>query len=160
MVKTYGLETSLDLLALSDAFRRHAAFPNPDIARQLVEEARKVAVLSTYYYTEHADLPENKKVDMQLRGHVREIANLASQIGADHVVLPLTGDRRSWVARRVNNDVLKNLDLPLKVTQQKSVYSLDLSAIGPIDKEIKTALDKGVRGVMSIKSNIMNSWDR
>lgn len=159
-MKTSGFENRLNLIVLSDAFRRHAPLPDHDLAESLVDKAREVAVLSTYYYPEYPDLPENRRVDARLRDAIQKIARLAQKMGIDHVVLPLDGDSRSWVAQRLKKSVLKDLESPVRVTLQKTVYRSDLSSFGPIDKGIKTALDKGVRGMMNIDQNLKYNWDR
>ncbi|MGZ9097976.1 MAG: hypothetical protein ACXW30_06755 [Micavibrio sp.] len=158
-MKNHGFENTLNIIALSDAFRRHAVFANPADVQKLVEDGRKIAVFSTYYYPEYPTLPENKKVDEKIREVITGIAGTASRLNVDTVILPLTGDRRSWITRRVNQ-ILKDMDLPVKMSLQKGVYGTDLSSVGAIDKDIKTVLDEGVRGLVSVKQNLLYSWDR
>lgn len=158
-MKNHGFENTLNIVALSDAFRRHAAFSNPGDVQKLVEDGRKIAVLSSYYYPEYQNLSENRKVDEGIRQVIADIAETAQRLNVDTVILPLTGDRRSWITRRVNQ-ILKDMDLPVKMSLQKGVYGTDLSSVGAIDKGIKTVLDQGVRGLVSVKQNLLYSWDR
>jgi hypothetical protein len=155
----HGFKTRLDLVELSDAFRRHAKFDNQDAVRAIVVEARKVAVLSTYYHGEHPDLPENQSNDERIRQEIIRLADLAAKLGADEVVLPHTGDQHSWNARRIQENVLNGLDLPVKMVLQPDEYKRDMSDIGRIDKRIKTALDVGIRGVMDIDQDLRLRWD-
>jgi hypothetical protein len=158
-MKTPELEKKLDLIELSDAFRRHASFENQQDMKALVKKAREFAVLTTHYFGEYPALPENRKNDENLRRCVLEIADMARVLKIDSVVLPCADGPDSWVAGRINDEVLRDLDLRVKFSLQKEAYGIDFSSLGPIDADIPTALDEGVRGIMKIEPEILRTWD-
>ena len=153
------MKSTINLIKLSDAFRRRADMRNDKTATALVKEARKIAALSTWYYPEYPTGGMNNEVDRKMKKEITRLAEIAARLKVDEVILPLRGDRRSWIARRVEENVLQDLDLPVKVSLQKEEYDRDLSALGPINRRVKTALDVGLRGVMDI-SDIKYKWDR
>lgn len=137
--KTSGLKKKIDLIQLSDEFRRNAAFENPRTVLAIVEEARNFAVLATWHD------PSNRQNDdlcEKLIENVRTLAALAKDLGASEISLPVNGDRRSPFARFFNSNVRPALaDLPVKIRLRKQEYTRDLSELGPVDHNIRTALD-------------------
>lgn len=156
----YILKKKTDLVELSDVFRRQASFGDKAAARKLVKAARRVACLSTYYYGEYPNSPMNDNADAALTKEVIKLAELAASLKIRAVVLPLSGDRRSWIGRRVRKNVLDGLSLPVKVTLQSGYYKKNMAAFGRINGRIKTALDIGLRGVADIDDRIKNTWDQ
>ena len=159
MVKNCGVETILDMVKLSDAFRRHAEFTDADDMKKIVEIGRRIAVQSTYYYPEYPDMPGNRRVDQNIKGDIMEIADIAHRLNIDTVILPLAGDQRSWIAQRIRGIVKTIINPQVKISLQKGPYSIDLSHLGAIDKGINTVLDDGVRGLVNIKPSLRRSWD-
>jgi hypothetical protein len=154
--KNIGLGRKINLIKLSDAFRRHAQYDDQKTVAELVREAGKFARLSTWYdpYEKfrHGDLAQS------LGKSVRHIAELAEKLGAEKVVLPVSGDPASPFAGFFNKHVLPDLDLPVKATLQKKEYNTDLSELGPVDWRYKTAIDKGVRGMADINHELRATW--
>ena len=150
-----GLGKTINLIKLSDAFRRHAHFDDVETVRELVREASKFGRLSTWYDPHekfrHADLKE------KFGAITTRIAELAEKLGAKSVELPVT-DKYTSFARFFNKQVLPGLDLPVTAKLQNNEYRTDLSALGPIDWRYKTAIDKGVRGMAEIKPKLWMNW--
>lgn len=154
-----GFTRVIDTVELSDAFRRHAAYDYPALVARLVESARSVAVLSTWY--DHSETMMHAELTQKLRTEIRQAALIASRIGTDQLILPVDGHRDSLFARYFKKTVMAEdfaATLPVKVKLQSQEYRRDLSALGPIDPAIKTALDEGVRGVARINSNLKYKW--
>lgn len=151
-----GFKTSVDLIELSDAFRRHASYKDPLLVQELVKEARQFTTLSTWY--DYSESFRHKDLSMKLTVSVMRIASLAVQLKLDEVTLPVSGDPRSPFASFFTHRVLPELQLPVKVSLQSGEYAKDLSHIGRIDKRIKTSLDEGLRGMANIKTDLRCKW--
>ncbi len=150
-----GLARVLDAVALSDAFRRHASYDYPAMVAEVVTDARAVSVLLTWF-----DTPDNGLIEL-LRHHVARAAGFAHKLGAEQLILPVDGHRDSLIAQFFRSKVMTPAfaaTLPVKVSLQTSEYKRDLSGLGPIDADIKTALDEGVRGMARIKSTLKYQW--
>lgn len=153
-----GFWTRVDLTELSDAFRRHARFENQRLAAGLVREARAISVLLTHYRPEEPDLPENKKLVKEMRDHLAFMVGMAFMAEIDEIALPVTGDARSPLAAVLRDQVIAGTDWPIRVTLQHGAYDMDLSALGKIDRKVKTALDEGVRGMADIAPQVLRHW--
>ena len=151
-----GLGRTIDVIKLSDAFRRHARYDDRKTVRALVHEAARFSRLSTWYDPQekfrHAELSE------KLSATVQRMADLAVLLGAKGIELPVSGDSRSFFARFFNKKISPVLHLPVTVTLQKKEYKTDLSHLGRIDWRYKTPIDKGVRGMADIKTDLFLRW--
>ena len=156
----YGFKKkAVDLVELSDAFRRHATYRNPELVAKLVKEARWFAATSTNYDGGYPQLGSNDDVDSYLIKCLKRISDIAVQLGIEKITLPVDGDRRSWNARRIQKNVLKDIDLPVRFVLQDTEYNRDLSHVGPINWRFKTALNEGIRGVAKINDRLKMKWD-
>ncbi len=151
-----GIGRKINLIKLSDAFRRHAEYDNREIVAALVKEAGKFARISTWF--DPGEEFRHKELKQNLGASVQRMADLAAQLGAEKLVLPVSGDPRSSFAEFFNEKVLPRLDLPVKAKLQKKEYNTDLSHLGPIDWRYKTAIDKGVRGMADINHELRATW--
>ncbi|HEY8190255.1 MAG TPA: hypothetical protein VIF12_06180, partial [Micavibrio sp.] len=82
-----------------------------------------------------------------------EVAEHASFKNYDSVILPISGNSKSWVASRIRKEILNGLNERLMVIEiglQDNVYDIDLSERGSVDKRVSTVFDEGLRGVMDI----------
>lgn len=153
-----GFSRKIDTIELSDAFRRHASFGQPELVKELVKEARKFAAATTWYHTHETWFHE--RVIENTTKAVTRMAEMAKKLGADEITLPVSGDRRAMFTNFFNKKILPTLDLPVKVTLQQGEYAKDLTHMGRIDKRIKTAIDEGLRGMADIDQNLRFKWDR
>ena len=160
-MKKYTFGKKVDLVELSDVFRRHAGFDDQDTAKKLVKATRRVACLSTWYMPEYGQkFGHNKSVDEEITKEIKRMVKLAEKLKIKEIVLPFEKHEDSWIAKRIQKKVLDNLSLPVTVRLRTGSYRRDNVEFGRIDKRIKTALDKGVRGVTGISPAITEIWDR
>jgi len=160
----YATGKKLDLIELSDVFRRHAGFDSKDgLKRQqakfYVEAARRVAVLCTYYLHEYPGFERNFDLDRDIAGEIRKIADRAQKDGLTEVVLPILQNRYDRNAVRIGA-VLKMTSLPIKVTLREKPYTRNMSAYGPVDGGIRTAVDPKLRGLTAVRPDLWMKWDR
>ncbi|HYD18880.1 MAG TPA: hypothetical protein VEF76_10415 [Patescibacteria group bacterium] len=153
-----GFQRKIDTIELSDAFRRHAQYPEQALVKEMVKQARHFAAATTWYNP--AETWFHKGVTEKITKSVTRMAEIAAKLGADEIALPVTGDARSPFTKFFEQKILPTLDLPVKVTLQKHEYKKDLTKLGRIDRRIKTAIDEGVRGMADIDSNLKYKWDR
>lgn len=153
-----GFQRTLDTISLSDAFRRHAGYGEPQLVKEMVKEARRFAALATWY--DPGEKFRHEDLKKSFTAIVTRMADLGQKLGADNIVLPVSGDPRSLFAQFFEKKILPELKLPVAVSLQKTEYKKDLTHLGKIDRRIKTAIDKGVRGVADIDSNLKYKWDR
>ena len=159
-MKKYPLKKTVHLVELSDVFRRHAAFDRKDdAARQLVKATRRIASLATYYRPEYPQGGMNAEVDARLKSEIRHLAALAQKFKIKEVILPFEKDQSNWIMRRIQNNVVDCLSLPVAVLFQEREYNRDMSSFGRIDRRIKTVLDIGLRGVAGINDKLKTQWD-
>jgi len=148
--KNVGFSNKVDLIELSDAFRRHAEFDNARLAQELVEHSRALLCILSNYMPEHPSLPENKQVVESMEHRLQYIVGLADAMDMDEVVVPIA-DNGSPLSDLFKEDVLKPVAAisPIKISMPESAYSADLSALGPVDKKVKTVFDDGISGFMN-----------
>ena len=154
--KNIGLGKTIDMIELSDAFRRRAPYTSPEAVHDLVLEGHRFAGLSTWYGP--TETFRNRALIGDLGKKVTRMAAQAAALGAESLELPVSGDRRSVFARFFNRHVLPTLDLPVNVSLQTTEYQADLAYLGPIDKRYHTAIDFGLRGMADINSELRASW--
>lgn len=154
--KNVGFSKKIDTIELSDAFRRHAAYGRPELVKEMVKEARKFAAAVTWYHTHETWFHE--RVTKNVTESVTRMAEIAKQLGADELTLPVTSDTRAMFTNFFNKKILPALDLPVKVTLQQGEYTKDLSHLGKIDFRIKTAIDEGLRGLADIDAGLKARW--
>lgn len=156
--KNIGLKRTINTIKLSDAFRSHAPYGEPEKVKAMVKQARIFAASTTWYHP--AETWFHERVTENVTKSVTRMAEIAQQLGAKEIILPVTGDPRSSFTAFFENKILPTLDLPVKVSLQKTEYKTDLTKLGRIDRRIKTAIDEGVRGMADIDSNLKYKWDR
>lgn len=156
--KDIGAKRTINTIKLSDAFRRHAEYSQPEKVKEIVKQARIFAASTTWYHP--AETWFHAKVTANVTSSVTRMAEIAQQLGAKEIILPVTGDPRSSFTAFFENKILPTLDLPVKVSLQKTEYKTDLTQLGRIDRRIKTAIDEGIRGMADIDSNLKYKWDR
>lgn len=138
--------TSLDIVALSDAFRRGGRFNKPKTVANIVEAGRKLVGQLSNYYPEYENMDQSTLAS-GLKDTLLTIAKLAQRLEVDEVILPVRGARQDSFSRFLRDKVLKGLNAPVKISFQKAAYSdKNADAIGMIDSSIKTVLDDGYRG--------------
>ena len=156
--KDIGAKRTINTIKLSDAFPRHAEYSQPEKVKEIVKQARIFAASTTWYHP--AETWFHAKVTANVTSSVTRMAEIAQQLGAKEIILPVTGDPRSSFTAFFENKILPTLDLPVKVSLQKTEYKTDLTKLGRIDRRIKTAIDEGVRGMADIDSKLKYKWDR
>lgn len=156
--KNIGISRTIDTIKLSDAFRRHAEYGEPQKVAEIVKQARIFAASTTWYYP--AETWFHDRVTANVTRSVTRMAEIAASMGAKEIILPVTGDPRSSFTAFFERKILPTLDLPVKVSLQKHEYKKDLTKLGRIDRRIKTAIDNGLRGMVDIDSNLKYKWDR
>lgn len=156
--KNIGISRTIDTIKLSDAFRRHAEYGEPQKVAEIVKQARIFAASTTWYYP--AETWFHDRVTANVTRSVTRMAEIAASMGAKEIILPVTGDPRSSFTAFFENKILPTLDLPVKVSLQKHEYKKDLTKLGRIDRRIRTAIDNGLRGMADIDSNLKYKWDR
>lgn len=156
--KNIGISRTIDTIKLSDAFRRHAEYGEPQKVAEIVKQARIFAASTTWYYP--AETWFHDRVTANVTRSVTRMAEIAASMGAKEIILPVTGDPRSSFTAFFERKILPTLDLPVKVSLQKHEYKKDLTKLGRIDRRIKTAIDNGLRGMADIDSNLKYKWDR
>jgi len=152
----FGFQKNIDVVELSDAFRRHARFDDAEAVRDLVHEARRFTAFSTWY--DPAETFRHRDLTDSMRHSISRMAALAVRLGADEIELPVSGDPRNPVAGFIQRKVLGLDSLPVKVSLQKGEYNKDFSLMGRIDRRIKTPIDQGLRGMADINSNLKMKW--
>lgn len=157
--KTIGLSEKVNLIELSDAFRRHAEFDDPRLAQGMVHCSREFLGLLSHYYPEHSELPENKETANSLKRVLYVMIGMAAAAEVDEIVLPVGGDNpfADFLRHEVLDKLVPTWDV--KLSLQEETYSSDRSDIGPIDKSIRTVLDEGMRGLVNIKPQLLRRWD-
>jgi len=154
-----GFSRKIDTVELSDAFRRHASFGQPELVRDMVHEARKFAAATTWYHTHETWFHE--RVEQNAIKAINRMAEIAAKLGASEIELPVSGDRRAMFTKFFETKIRPQLaGLPVKFTLQQGEYAKDLTHLGRIDKRIKTAIDEGLRGMADIDQNLCFKWDR
>jgi hypothetical protein len=156
--KNIGISRTINTIKLSDAFRRHAEYGEPQKVAEIVKQARIFAASTTWYHP--AETWFHDRVTANVTRSVTRMAEIAASIGAKEIILPVTGDPRSSFTAFFEKKILPTLDLPVKVSLQKREYKKDLTKLGRIDRRIKTAIDNGLRGMADIDSNLKYKWDR
>ncbi len=139
-----GLGKTISVLSVSDAFRRHAAFDNPMMVKQLVDASRDLAALLTNYRHERPALAENRDVERRMAARLKMIAAAAHSLGADRVELPVSVKDRRNVA--LIGKILATLPLTIQFIFQSDVYDRNPAHLGKVDASVPTVLDPGYRG--------------
>lgn len=162
MGASYFATAKIDLIELSDVFRRHAHFSRKGTlqkneAKLLVEATRRIVCLSSWHLPEYRNIIGNTQVDCEIQKEILNISLIAQRAGLQKITLPLKYNRRDWHAASVKS-LFGNLRLPVSVRMRKGDYKIDMSSFGKIDKEVKTALDIGIRGLLPIEPRLRNKW--
>lgn len=153
-----GFKKTLDLIKLSDAFRRHAYDCNKDykVIKELVAESRRFSGFATWYAP--TEQFRHKKLSENLQESLTRIAKLAEKLDVDEVQLPITGDRRSSFTEFFNSMVKPANTSSVDIHLQRGTYTENLSTLGKIDRRIKTSIDEGARGLANISTNVLSRW--
>jgi len=163
-MKNYHInnKTKINLIELSDIFRRSAAkFDNEFLAKKLVKATKRIVVLSTYYMPEYPNLPENKLIDKKIKAELENILGLIKYTNINEIILPFEDHKDFWQANRIKNKIIDRLltSSSIKIKLHIGQYDKDNSFFGAINKSVKTALDKGIRGMVSINDDLKSRWD-
>ncbi len=151
----------LDLIELSDIFRRHATLAGTQhapVEAELVEAACRFACLATWY--DPYEKFRHQELARQLADCANLIGTLAARIGMEEVELPVSGAPGNPFADFFKQQVEPLLTPGIDLHLQKGVYRQDLSSLGAIDSTVKTVLDQGLRGMADIKDSLKYKWDR
>ena len=154
----------LDLLELSDKFRRASGPANKHQAFELVQLTKKLGGELTWYYPEYRDKSElNARAAKNIAQTIHEIARRAKQQGFNSVTLPLTTEMdgyknltAGWLKRAVLDK--ENFDVPVMLAP--APYDVDLSGEGPInlDHTELTILDENIVGVTDRSDRVRTQW--
>jgi len=135
---------SLDLLVLSDTFRRAGAV-RLEFDAYMVRKAREFACLATYWRREYGILlPENKRFLGKMTLVAKTIAFHGKDHGLTEIILPHEGvsEFAKILKEQVLSPIIKETGIRLKL--QEDDYYVDNTNI---DRKIRTCLDRGIIGV-------------
>jgi hypothetical protein len=171
--KAFIWSDTIDIISLSDHFRRHADFGDEHyLARILVKEGKKFCNFLTWYdlwadayETKKGDhgmaintvIARNRQVVEQLREIISTMVMTADHYGAKEIVLPLSvQDPHSDMIKK---RILDGLSPRVKVSFQEGTYDTNLEHVGRIDHRFSTAIDEGRRGFSDIDFVLKLRWD-
>lgn len=150
-----GLGETINLIRLSDAFRRHAAYKQHFMVESLVQEARHFAANLTYYYGEDPKSSVNDSVAECVKIRLLKMAALAHHLGGKTVELPVSSHNKV-MTDFIRKQVMPSLELPVHFVFQRRQYRDVLLSIGKVDPEIQTVLDSGYRGHADFSHEFMH----
>lgn len=155
------MSDNIDLIELSDWFRRQKPFVDPANedssyrqSKEIVSLTREFAAALTYY---HGELPAISRVNRwalkDLWSVVEKMDVAMKDIVADEIILPASAALP--FAETLKSEVMRGTRFAL----QTEAYTKDLSVVGPIYPEVRTVLDEGYRGLCDIDQELKYRWD-
>lgn len=130
-----------DLIDLTDIFRRGAEFDDQALAKAMVDKTTELVSRLTW-----SDMiPHNRKILINIKKNVQELAELAKQASIEEIILPVTA--RNPNGQLLRDQVLKDptLEFAVKISLAKRQFAKDNSALGFIRTDLTagTILDDG-----------------
>ena len=149
----------LNLIYISDAYRRGLS-EYQDTAH-LVRLTRELACLVTYLYPEYPiENHVNQDALQEIAQKLEDIAAAAAEEDFSTVTLPFGGNRENAHICFIQDGILNTRHFPVQFSfVEDGDYNTDLSSIGPIDPDIHTILDSGLRGLAPIDDDLKRKWD-
>lgn len=153
------MKPSNDIIELSDLFRRSMHFANHGAVAEVVAQARKFVCEVSWIDLTYADGDEiNVTTAKHQTQIVSDLVAAAKDAGMSELVLPMHKD--SPLAAFVQRQVLDKNDFGMTVRFRATDFKADQNGAGPVNPNIQTALDIGLRGFCAIDSDLKYKWGR